>query len=296
MSLDNTHEGKVRIDAHSGTPTTGHNWDGIEELNTPLPRWWVWTFVATIVWSVGFCIAYPAWPLLSSATEGVLGWHSRAMVAQDLADLQTARAPILAKIKDAPLEAIEQNAELLAAARTVGRVAFLNNCAGCHGAGAQGAKGYPNLNSNDWIWGGKLADIRNTIAHGVRWEADNQTHSGAMPAFGRDGILTAAQISDVADYVRTMADVPDALAPEPKGEKIYNDNCAACHGLEGEGNQTVGAPSLFDPVWLYGSDKPTIVARITQGGGGVMPAWQGRLDDTTIKALTVYVHSLGGGQ
>ena len=296
MSVDKLNETKVRIDEHSGVPTTGHEWDGIEELNTPLPRWWVWTFAATVVWGVAYCIVYPAWPLLHSATEGVLGWHSRAAVVQDIADLQTTRAPILAKIKGAPIGSIEKDPELLAAARTVGRVAFLNNCAACHGAGAQGAKGYPNLNDDDWIWGGKLADIQTTIEHGVRWDADKDTRSGAMPAFGRDGILTPQQISDVADYVRTMADLPDALAPEPAGEKLYEENCAACHGSEGKGNPAVGAPSLFDAIWLYGSDKATVVNRINQGGGGVMPAWKGRLDETTIKALTVYVHSLGGGQ
>ncbi|QGM44786.1 cytochrome-c oxidase, cbb3-type subunit III [Methylocystis heyeri] len=295
MSIDR-HETNVRIDPLSGVSTTGHEWDGVEELNTPLPRWWVWTFIATVVWGVAYCFVYPAWPTASGGSEGFFGWHSRAAVEQDVAALQETRAPILQKIKNAPIDTIEKNPELLAAARTVGKVAFLNNCAPCHGAGAQGAKGYPNLNDDDWIWGGKLADIQSTIEHGVRWDADKDSRSGAMPAFGRDGILTPQQISDVADWVRTMADVPDALAPEPAGEKVYNENCAVCHGVEGQGNKAMGAPNLFDAIWLYGSDKPTIVKRISQGGGGVMPAWKGRLDDTTIKALTVYVHSLGGGQ
>jgi cytochrome c oxidase cbb3-type subunit 3 len=296
MSQDTFEHGKIRIDEHSGMPTTGHEWDGIEELNTPLPRWWVWTFWATIVWGVAYCVVYPAWPTLTGGSEGVFGWHSRNQVAQELADLQTTRAPILGKIKDAPLDAIEKNPELLSAARTVGRIAFLNNCASCHGAGGQGAQGYANLNDDDWLWGGKLADIKQTIEHGVRWDADKDTRSGAMPAFGRDGTLSAEQVSDVADYVRTMADLPDAGAPEPKGEKLYVENCAACHGAEGQGNVQLGAPNLFDSIWLYGSDKATIVNRITNGGGGVMPAWKTRLDETTIKALTVYVHSLGGGQ
>ncbi len=295
MSIDQQ-VNKVRIDPLSGVPTTGHEWDGIEELNTPLPRWWVWTFAATVVWSIAYCIVYPAWPLLHGATEGLLGWHSRTAVVQDIAALQETRAPILEKIKNAPIDTIEKNPELLLAARTVGRVAFLNNCAACHGAGAQGAKGYPNLNDDDWLWGGKLSDIRTTIEHGVRWDADKDTRSGTMPAFGRDGLLTPQQVSEVADWVRTMADLPDALAPEPAGEKLYNDNCAVCHGADGKGNQSVGAPNLFDAIWLYGSDKGAIVNRIMQGGGGVMPAWKGRLDDTTIKALTVYAHSLGGGQ
>lgn len=295
MSQDTEH-GKIRIDEHSGVPTTGHEWDGIEELNTPLPRWWVWSLWATIIWGVAYTIAYPAWPTLTGFTPGLLGWSSRAQLAQEMDDLQATRGPILAKIKDASLEQIESNPELLSAARMVGRVAFATNCAGCHGAGGQGAQGYANLNDDDWIWGGSLAGIRQTIEHGVRWDADKATRNSAMPAFGRDGILTPEQISVVADHVRTYAELPDADAPTAEGEKLYAENCAACHGVEGKGNAEMGAPNLVDAIWLYGSDKSAIVARIANGGGGVMPAWKDKLDETTIKALTVYVHSLGGGQ
>ncbi len=288
--------GKVRIDPASGVPTTGHEWDGIEELNTPLPRWWVWTFWITIIWGVGYTIVYPAWPTLSGGTQGLFAWSSRTQVASDVADLQTTRGPVLEKIAAAPLDKIESDPELLAAARMVGKVAFATNCASCHGAGGQGAKGYANLNDDDWLWGGKLADIKQTIEHGVRWDADKATRSSSMPAFGRDGILTPEQIAIVADHVRTYAETPDSDAPTPQGEKLYAENCASCHGVEGKGNPEMGAPALYDQVWLYGADKPTIVARIANGGGAVMPAWKGRLDDTTIKALAVYVHSLGGGQ
>lgn len=296
MSENIAHGNKRRIDAHSNITTTGHEWDGVEELDTPLPRWWLWTFYATIVWSIAYCVAYPAWPLLNGATEGLLGWRSRVAVTKELAELQVIRAPVLAKIKDAPLEDIEKSPELLSAARMIGGKAFANNCAACHGAGGQGAKGYPNLNDDEWIWGGKLADVRMAIEHGVRWEADADTRFGSMPAFGRDGLLDAKQISAVADYVRTLAELPDSLPPEELGEKVYAENCSVCHGVDGQGNQKSGAPSLNNAIWLFGSDKPTIVNRVTNGGGGVMPAWKGRLDETTIKALTVYVHSLGGGQ
>jgi len=296
MSDDKHKRTTVRIDDHSGVPTTGHEWDGIEELNTPLPRWWVWTFWVTIIWAIGYSLVYPAWPTLSGGTQGLFGWHARSQLSQEIVDLQTTRAPLLAKLKTASLKQIEDSPELLTAARMVGAVAFANNCAGCHGAGAQGAKGYANLNDDDWIWGGNLETIRATIEHGVRWESDKETHSSAMPAFGRDGILTSDQISLVADHVRTFAELPDAVAPTAEGQKIYDENCAACHGTEGKGNSELGAPNLTDAIWLYGSDKPTIVNRIANGGGGVMPAWNNRLDETTIKALTVYVHSLGGGQ
>jgi cytochrome c oxidase cbb3-type subunit 3 len=296
MSEDTFEKGKVRIDDVSGTATTGHKWDGIEELNTPLPRWWVWTFWLTVIWGIGYTIVYPAWPTLNGYTAGLFGWSSRTQLANEVADLQTTRGAILDKIKAAPLDKIESDPELLAGARMIGKVAFATNCASCHGAGGQGAKGYANLNDDDWIWGGKLADIEQTIEHGVRWDADKATRSSAMPAFGRDGILTQEQISIVADHVRTYAEAPDSDAPTAEGEKLYAENCAACHGVEGKGNPEMGAPALYDSIWLYGADKPTVVARIVNGGGGVMPAWNGRLDDTTIKALTVYVHSLGGGQ
>jgi cytochrome c oxidase cbb3-type subunit III len=296
MTTMSDDKGKVRVDPFSGVPTTGHEWDGIEELNTPLPRWWVWTFWITIVWGIAYAIAYPSWPTLSGGTQGLLAWNARSQVTSDVADLQATRGPVLEKIAAAPLEGIESDPQLLAASRMVGKVAFATNCASCHGAGGQGAKGYANLNDDDWIWGGKLADIKQTIEHGVRWEADKATHSSAMPAFGRDGVLTPEQISIVADHVRTYAETPDSDAPTLEGEKLYAENCASCHGVEGKGNPEVGAPALYDRVWLYSADKPTIVARIANGGGAVMPAWKDRLDDTTIKALAVYVHSLGGGQ
>ncbi|PWB83368.1 MAG: cytochrome C oxidase Cbb3, partial [Methylocystaceae bacterium] len=138
-------------------------------------------------------------------------------------------------------------------------------------------------------------DIARTIEHGVRWDADNETRTETMPAFGRDGLLTSAQISSVADHVRTLGKLPGAKS-DAKGAKIFDDNCSVCHGVDGKGNKDMGAPDLTDAIWLFGSDKASIVNRIANGGGGVMPAWKNRLDETTVKALTVYVHSLGGGQ
>ena len=181
--------------------------------------------------------------------------------------------------------------------RASGAAAFANNCAPCHGAGGQGAKGYPNLNDDDWLWGGKLADIQTTLQHGIRWDADKATRSSMMPAFGKDGTLKADEIANVAQYVRSLSGLPnEGNADLVKGKKLFADNCAACHAEDGKGNQELGAPNLTDKIWLYGSDTASIVNRINVGGGGVMPAWGDRLDPTTIKALTVYVHSLGGGK
>jgi len=284
------------IDKLTGTATTGHEWDGIKELNTPLPRWWLWTFYACIVWAVGYWVLYPTWPLLTNSTQGVLGWHTRSAVVADLDQLKVLRGPMMDKLGTASLQDIVNDSQLTDFARTVGKTAFADNCAPCHGAGGGGGHGYPNLTDDDWLWGGKLADIENTIRHGAR-STDDDGHQGRMPAFGREGMLKAAEMSQVADYVRSLS----GLSTEPgfnaaAGKKIFADNCATCHGENGKGNRDVGAPNLTDKIWFYGSDKKTIMEGLQNGRGGVMPAWGGRLSDTTVKSLTVYVHGLGGGE
>jgi cytochrome c oxidase cbb3-type subunit III len=290
-------EKQEEIDAHTGTATTGHEWDGIKELNTPLPRWWLNTFYACIIWAIGYWVVYPAWPLLTGYTQGMFQWHSRAAVSDDLKELTTMRAAMNEKLAAASLAEIENTPELLSFARAEGGAAFAINCAPCHGAGGQGSKGYPNLNADRWIWGGTLAAIQTTIAHGVRWDADRETHASLMPAFGRDSMLNEPDMSDVADYVRTLSgNKPEEGADLAAGQSIFMQNCAACHGEDGKGNIELGAPNLRTQVWLYGASKAAIMERIENGGGGVMPAWVSRLDPTTIKALAVYVHSLGGGK
>jgi len=276
--------------------TTGHEWDGIEELNTPLPRWWLWLFYATIVWSIGYWIVYPAWPLVSSYSNGLFNWHTRSTVASQVAELQQEREPMMAKLSAASLKEIESNPKLLDFARALGKSAFADNCAPCHGAGGAGARGYPNLVDNKWLWGGSLDQIALTIAHGAR-AGDDAGHQGSMPAFGRDGLLKPDEISTVADYVRSLSGLPTTPGADlARGAKIFADNCAVCHGPEGKGNREVGAPNLTDNIWLYGPEKRTIMEGIINGRGGVMPAWGGKLDDATIKALTVYVHTFGGGE
>ena len=289
---------RTKHDGASQTPvgTTGHEWDGIHELNTPLPRWWLWLFYATIVWAIGYWVVYPAWPLVSSYSNGFFNWHSRAAVATDLAALQAERGPMMAKLAPASLQEIESTPELLDFARAVGRRAFADNCAPCHGAGGGGAKGYPNLTDDDWLWGGTLAEISQTITHGIR-SGDDDGHQGSMPAFGRDGILKRDDIIVVADYVRSLS----GLATTPgadlaRGAKIFADNCAVCHGPQGKGNRSVGSKNLTDNIWLYGSDTKTIIDGVWNGHGGVMPAWGAKLDPVTIKALAVYVHTFGGGE
>jgi cytochrome c oxidase cbb3-type subunit 3 len=289
-------DGKRHIDPITGTPTTGHDWDGLQELNTPLPRWWLLIFYATIIWAIGYWVVYPAWPLLSSYTRGTFGWQSREAVVEDVARLKAQRGPMMEKLAQASIGEILANQQLLDFARAVGKPAFAENCAPCHGAGGGGARGYPNLNDDDWLWGGKLADLALTIQHGVRAVGDDQTRQGGMPAFGRDGMLTRDQISTVSDYVRYIARLSTQEIKIEPGQKLFADNCAVCHGPDGKGNRELGAPDLTDAIWLYGSDKEAIVEGLTNGRGAVMPAWSSRLDDTTIKALTVYVHGFGGGE
>ena len=284
------------IDKVTGTATTGHEWDGIKELNTPLPRWWIITFYLTIIWAVGYWVVYPAWPMLWSHTTGILRYSSRADVAVELANLEKIRGEKMQTLGAASLADIEKDPALLALARARGKTVFGDNCAPCHGSGAAGAKGYPNLNDDDWLWGGTLDQIMQTIQFGVR-SGHSKAHEGAMLAFGKDGVLKSDQIVTVANYVRSLSGLPtrdgyDAAA----GRKIFAENCVSCHGETGKGNQEVGAPNLTDEIWLYGPDEAMIIETVTNGRTGVMPAWAGRLDPSTIKAMAVYVHSLGGGQ
>ena len=284
------------IDSVSGTATTGHQWDDIKELNTPLPRWWVIAFYLSIIWAVGYWLVYPAWPLLTSNTTGLLGYSSRADVAVELANLDKIRGEKMVALGAASLAEIEKDPGLLALARARGKTVFGDNCAPCHGSGAAGAKGFPNLNDDDWLWGGTLDQIMQTIQYGAR-SGHAKAHEGQMLAFGKDGILKPDQIVAVANYVRALSGLPtrpgyDAAA----GTKVFAENCVACHGDTGKGNPELGAPNLTDKIWLYGSDEATIIESIANGRAGVMPAWEGRLDPVTIKAMAVYVHSLGGGK
>lgn len=284
------------IDHVSGKTTTGHEWDGIKELNTPLPRWWLLTFYACIVWAIGYWIVYPAWPLVSSYTTGVLHYSSRADVAVELANLEKIRGEKMVALGSASLADIEKDPALLALARARGKTVFGDNCAPCHGSGAAGAKGYPNLNDDDWLWGGTLDQIMQTIQYGIR-SGHPKTHESAMLAFGKEGVLKPEQIVTVANYVRSLSGLPTAQGYDAaSGAKIFADNCASCHGDRGQGNQDLGAPNLSDKIWLYGSDEATLIDTITNGRAGVMPAWVDRLDPSTIKAMAVYVHSLGGGK
>jgi len=286
---------KKEVDDVSGTETTGHEWDGIKELNTPLPRWWVVIFIATIVWAVGYWIVMPAWPLVHGYTHGILNHSQRDTVTANVNALKAARAAREHALDHASLKQIQDNPELLQFAMAEGKSVFGDNCAPCHGDGGQGAHGYPNLNDDVWLWGGKLEDIQHTITVGVRSGAPD-TRESQMPAFGRDAILKPGEIEDLTQYVVHLSGRRADAGAVRRGGKLFAGNCAACHGPEGRGERKVGAPNLTDNEWLYGGAPENIHDQIWNGHGGVMPTWGGRLTRETIKSLAVYVHSLGGGE
>ncbi len=287
---------KKRIDEVTGVSTVGHEWDGIEELDNPMPRWWLWALYLTIAWGIVYVVLYPAWPLVHRATAGVLGWSSRGQLEQELEADRLKRAPIHAAIARLPVEQIAANPALHDAAIEGGRSAFKVHCVQCHGSGAAGSAGYPNLNDDDWLWGGNIQQIHFTIMHGIRNPDLAQTRQSLMPAFGQDGILQPAEIQDVVSYIRFISGQEKDSKAARRGATLYTANCAVCHGPAGKGDRSVGAPNLTDPIWLYGGDREAITRSVTYSRRGVMPAWEGRLDPVTTKMLAVYVHSLGGGE
>jgi len=248
--------------------TTGHSWDGIEEYNNPLPRWWLWTFYACIVWGIGYTIAYPAWPMVSSATSGLLGYSTRAEVAADIAAVEEANAGINMQLASVELSEIAANPQLEGYAKSAGAAVFRTWCAQCHGSGAAGlqAAGYPNLLDDDWLWGGDIENIHATIAHGIRNETDDDARYSEMPAFG--DILEPEEIVQVANYVQSLSGAPQDATMVEAGAVLYEDNCASCHMDNGMGDREQGAPNLTDAIWLYGGthDKEPPRRCVPRGG------------------------------
>jgi len=286
-------------DEVTGTETTGHEWDGVRELDTPLPRWWLYIFYACIVAAVIYWILMPAWPIGNGYTKGVLGWSDRDNVAADVQSLRTSRAPMFERLANASVSDIAADVELQEFARAAGESVFGDYCRTCHGAGGAGAPGYPVLADDVWIWGGSMADIEHTLRVGIRSEHP-ETRMSMMPAFGRDGLLRAQQIGDVTEYVISISAANSRLSADraaaARGGAVYQEQCALCHGAGGAGDRGLGAPSLTDDLWLYGGSREEIRRQIELGRGGVMPAWEQRFDAGTLRALAYYVHELGGGE
>jgi cytochrome c oxidase cbb3-type subunit 3 len=275
--------------------TTGHSWDGIEEYNNPLPRWWLYTLYACIIWAIGYTILYPAWPMINGATPGVLGWSTRADVAAEIAAVDERNSEIEGKLVAAELTEIAKTPELNSYATNAGAAVFQTWCAQCHGSGANGAKGFPNLLDDDWLWGGDIEAIHFTISNGVRNEDNEDARFSEMPAFG-DDYLEPEEIEQVVNHVLKIADEDHDAELATLGAVVFEDNCASCHGDEGKGDRDQGAPNLTDAIWLYGGDKETILETVTYARFGVMPTWVDRLSESDIRAVATYVHQLGGGE
>ncbi|MBK1659398.1 cytochrome-c oxidase, cbb3-type subunit III [Paracraurococcus ruber] len=286
---------KIEKDSITGTNTTGHEWDGLKELNTPLPKWWLYVFYATIAFSIVWMAIYPSLPV--TGARGLSGWTARGAIGPALEAEKAAREPMLAKLRAATPAQIAADPEMRAFALAGGRIAFANNCAGCHGAGGQGAPGgFPSLADDDWLYGGSFDAIQHTIRHGVRNGESDEARGVAMPRFQADGLLKAEQVADTAEYVLSLTGRATDAAAAQRGGQVFAENCVSCHGEKGEGNRDMGAPRLNDQVWLYGGDKASLMRSIGWSRAGVMPSWGGRLDPATVNMLTVYVHALGGGE
>jgi cytochrome c oxidase cbb3-type subunit 3 len=305
----------VKNDPKKDVGTSGHSWDGIEELNTPLPRWWLWTFYLTILFALGYVIAYPAWPMLTRATPGLLGASTRADVAAEIKRFDDANAPIKAQLVAADMTAIGSDEALQSYAMKAGKAVFNTNCVQCHGreGGGNKAGGYPTLSDNDWLWGGDVETIYTTVSHGVRNTVDPEARNVGiyMPAWAETATgplaeaataqFTTEQIGQVVNYVLKISGQTADEAKATAGTVLYTENCAACHGEDGKGNPDLGSPNLTDAIWLYGGDEATLTATLVGGRAGVMPPWGyseggvvARLSEDELRAVTIYVSALGG--
>jgi len=280
----------------TGVETTGHEWDGIKELNNPLPRWWLLVLYACILYALVYTIFYPAWPTLSGYTKGLLGYNSRAEYYQEAAKAAAGQEQFTQRIAALGITEISADPQLLEFSLAGGRAVFNENCAACHGVGGQGRPTFPVLADDKWLWGGSLAELEQTIRHGVRSADDDATRQSVMPRFGADAILEPAAIDDVANYVLSLNGSEVDAQSLDRGAKVFAENCVACHGEKAEGKKEFGAPALNDNIWQFVSDPKSLVSQISLPRHGVMPAWTKRLSDDRIKMVAIYVHSLGGGQ
>ncbi|MDF0601069.1 cytochrome-c oxidase, cbb3-type subunit III [Psychromarinibacter sp. C21-152] len=296
---------KKPADQPTQTETTGHSWDGIEEYNNPLPRWWLWTFYATCIWGLIYTIAYPAWPLVERATGGFLGYSTRANVEEQIASFEEMNAGLEEQLASMDLTTLGEHPDVQNFAVNAGAAIFQNNCSQCHGSGANGGEagnGYPNLLDDAWLWGGTIDDIVWTVTHGIRNEQSPDANWSEMPAFGADEILPEEEIDQVVQYVLQISGQEHDAEMATAGAETFEYECAACHMEDGTGNPGLGAPNLTDAIWLYGGDVDSLTETVTNSHFGVMPAWSEEfrvgsgLEDWEINAVASYVHQLGGGQ
>jgi cytochrome c oxidase cbb3-type subunit 3 len=253
--------------------TTGHSFDGIEELDNPLPSWWKWFFWSTIVYGFGYILVYGI-----GGWTGFSDWSSHGQWEKEVAQAEEKYAPYYAKLNAMTVEELSINEEALATGQRI----YASNCSVCHGSTAAGSLGFPNLTDNDWLYGGSPSAIKHTLTNG---------RNGAMPANGLKPDLTGAERSDIASYVLTMSG-REGTGDAENGKPLFAQACAACHGGNGKGMQAIGAPNLTDNIWLYGGAQKQIEFTILHGRAAVMPAWNEILGEDKIHVLSGYVYSL----
>lgn len=279
-------------DAHTGYLTTGHEWNGIKELNTPVPRPVYFFLILAFLFAVGYWILMPTWPTGTSYTKGLLGFDQRVFVTEDVKEAAAERAVWTDRIEKESFADIQKDPQLMHDVRETGKTLFGDNCAACHGRQATGGKGFPNLTTNSWLWGGSPEQIAETIKVGIN-STHPETHTSQMPAFGRDGILQRNDIEKVVAYLRSLSGASGAQAGDvTAGQKIFADNCASCHGDDAKGNSETGAPNLTDRFWIYGGDPETIYTTVWGGRQGHMPTWEARLSPVERKILALYTADL----
>jgi len=293
MNLKNQ---KKDIDKITGIETTGREWDGLKELNNPLPKWWATIFFISCIWALIYWVIYPSWPIIfgegeRGGTIGVIEWTQYNKLEEDIKKIKEIKKEYMEEFRESSYEEIFENEKIYAFSVAGGESSFKNYCATCHGIGGGGKMSYPNLNDDDWIWGGSLEEIEKTIKYGIRADHE-ESSSSEMPSF-RDA-FTEEQIEELARYILIINDNESDTIPIAE---LFRESCGMCHSDDGSGNKEVGGPNIVDNIWLHSSgDMNGITNQIKQPKHGIMPAWIERLDEDTIRQLTVYVYSLGGGE
>lgn len=283
-------------DPVTGRETTGHEWNGIKELDTPVPRGVLMFLIVTHIWAIAWWFFVPTWPLGTTYTKGLLGVDQKTTVEENIARAQAARSVWTSRLESEPYEEILADPSLMAIVRSSGHQLFGDNCAACHGIDGRGRAGYPDLTDDDWIWGDGPETIEQTMRVGINTRHPD-SRIGQMPAFGRDGILEREHVGSVAAYVYSLSN-PDYSTPQTidrieAGRTVFAENCASCHGEDAAGDREVGAPNLADNRWVYGGDLQTIIASVHGGREGHMPTWDERLSNLDIRTLALYVHDMG---
>jgi len=282
-------------DPLTGHETTGHEWNGITELNTRVPRTVWWAIGITHVWALIYWILMPSWPLVTTFYGGLLGANQQERVDEQLVEAQAARGDWATAMERMSIDEIRADPALMRVVVETAPALFGDNCAACHGENAAGGPGFPSLIDDDWLWGGEADTILETLRVGIN-STHAETRVSQMLAFGRDGMLTRNEVRTVGAYVRSLsgAEVPEDA--RKAGAVLFADNCASCHGENATGIAELGAPDLTDAIWIYGGDEARVFETIYGGRHGWMPAWEGRLGLAERKILTIYIQDRGEGR